>query len=80
MDWHMIEVIFAGLTILGGMMGFWMKGLNRRFDAITEILKEHNEILKEHNEVLRAQGERIARMEGTLYRLYYPEIRTGTKE
>jgi peptidoglycan hydrolase CwlO-like protein len=48
-----------------------------KFDKVDGELKE---IRNELKEIKVNHGERLSRIEGTLYRLYYPEHKTGTQE
>ena len=87
----MTWTIVSTLGVIGGGLIFVMNSLRRQFDKIDarfdkidarfdRIDERFIKIETQLNRIEVNHGERLSRIEGTLYRFYYPDMRTGTKE
>lgn len=86
MGWEMVGVILTGMALMSSGIAWFINGLNKRFEKIEEKMDERfDKLTNEMNgrfirieERLNSQGERLSRIEGTLYHLYACGEKTGT--
>ena len=77
MVWKSVLTLLLGMIIIAAIL--W-RMIDKKFNNIDSEFKDGRNDLKDVRSNLKNLSDRVSRIEGTLYHLYNPNIRTGTHE